>query len=327
LIVGCGNIAGGFDMTRSPALPPLSHAGAYANHGGFRLVACVDPDTQQCGNFAQHWNVKKQATRLEELDATPGTFDVISICSPTPLHRQHVEQALCLQPRVIFCEKPLTSDVTDAEKLIAECEARGVYLIVNYSRHWDPAVEEFVAAIRAHRWGAVRSAVGHYNKGILNNGSHMIDLLLRLVGPLEVVTTSCLVNDFGESDPTVAVLLTAREAGIPIYLSPGNAKDFAYFELELVCEKGVVRIVDGGMGWQYREVMSDSLFTGYRSLGKASYIQGRYLETMSRAVDDIYAYLQTGKSAGTRNEHLLAVQELCTRIQQIALDKRAQYRT
>ncbi len=313
-------------MTRSPDLPPLSHAGAYRHHGGFQLAACVDPDTERRKTFASHWNVGKQVETLGELDATPGTFDVISICSPTPLHWQHIEQALRLQPRVIFCEKPLTSNITHAKKLIAECEAQGVYLIVNYSRHWDPAVEEFVTAIRARRWGAVRSAIAHYNKGILNNGSHMIDLLLRLVGPLELVTTSCLVNDFGDLDPTVAVLLTAREAGIPIYLSPGNAKDFAYFELELVCEKGVVRIVDGGMGWQYREVISDSLFTGYRSLGKASYIQGRYLETMSRAVDDIYAYLQTGESAGTRNEHLLAVQELCAQIQRLALEKELQHR-
>jgi predicted dehydrogenase len=326
LIIGCGNIAGGFDMGRSPDLLPLTHAGAYLRHGGFQLAACVDPEIERRKAFAQHWAIPNQVANLDELDITSGSIDVVSVCSPTHLHRQHVEQALALQPRVIFCEKPLAPDVADVKDLIQQCQSRGVHLIVNYNRQWDQSLSALVDEIRSGHWGKVRSVVGHYNKGLLNNGSHMVELLLRLVGPLELVTTSSLNYDFWESDPTAAVLLTADKAQIPVYLSPGNAQDFAYFELELICEKGVIRMVSGGMGWQYRDVIPDSMFSGYRSLDKTRYGEGRYLETMSRAVDDIYTYLKTGKSAENRNERLLAVQELCARIQRHALAKQSQHR-
>lgn len=326
LIIGCGNIAGGFDMGRPADLLPLSHAGAYMQHGRFQLVACVDPDSERRNAFAQHWAIATEAENIDDLAITSGAIDVVSVCSPTLLHRQHVEQALALQPRVIFCEKPLTLDVADAKDLIRECQSRGVRLIVNYSRQWDRGLSALIDEIRSGKWGKIRSIVGHYNKGILNNGSHMVELLLRLVGPLELVTTSCSNYDFWETDPTVAVLLTANKAQIPVYLSPGNARDFAHFELELICEEGVIRMGSRGLMWHYRDAIPDPMFSGYRSLDTIRNVEGRYLETMSRAVDDIYTYLKTGKPAGHQNEYVLAVEELCMRIKRHALAEAPQNR-
>ena len=326
LIIGCGKIAGGFDIGRSEDLPPVTHAGAYVRHGRFQLAACVDPDIERRKAFAQHWGIATEAVSIEELGITPGAIDVVSICSPTFLHPQHVEQALALRPRTIFCEKPVSIDVADAKDLFQKCQSRGVHLIVNYSRQWDPDLSALIAEIKSGHWGKVRSVVGHYNKGILNNGSHMVELLLRLVGPLELVTTSCLNYDFCNSDPTVAVLLKAEKAQIPVYLNPGNARDFGYFELELICEKGIIHMVSGGMAFHYRDATPDPIFKGYQSLGKPKYIQGRYLETMSRAVDEIHAYLKTGKPEGGRNERVLAVQELCIQIQKHALAQSPQHK-
>ena len=321
LIVGCGNIAGGFDMTRSLDLLPLSHAGAYSRHGGFRLGACVDPDYARRQAFAQHWGVDTHAGDLAVLDAVPGAFDVISICSPTSLHHEHLSQALAMSPRIIFCEKPLTLDVAAAARLVKECRALGIALVVNYSRRWDPAVAKLEYQLQSGRWGALRSVVGHYNKGILNNGGHMVDLLLRLVGPLELVTTVCARFDFWESDPTVAALLTAAKGTVPVYLNPAHARDFAYFELEIVCQLGVVRMHSSGTGWQYRDAVPSPLFTGYRTLDAARQVDGHYLETMARAVDDIYAHLHSGAPVGSTGEEAIRVQELCTQIQREALMK------
>lgn len=321
LIIGCGNIAGGFDTARSPNLPPLSHAGAYTQHGGFRLRACVDPYESRCMAFARHWGVDRHVADLGALGAEPGAFDVISICSPTALHHEHLVQALALRPRVIFCEKPLTSDIATATRLVRDCSKGGVTLVVNFSRRWDPALAEIVTQLREGRWGAIRSVVGHYNKGILNNGGHMVDLLLRLVGPLELVTTTCAEFDFWESDPTAAVLLTAAQGRVPVYINPAHARDFAYFELEIVCEFGVIRMQSGGTEWQLRDAAPSPMFSGYRSLGAAKQIEGRYLETMTRAIGDIHAHLQSGTAVSSTGEDALQVQELCAQIQREALMK------
>ena len=45
LIVGCGDIAGGFDLNRYG--PPLTHIGAYKYHGKFDIIGCVDPNKKK----------------------------------------------------------------------------------------------------------------------------------------------------------------------------------------------------------------------------------------------------------------------------------------
>lgn len=321
LIIGCGNIAGGFDNERAPHLPPLSHAGAYTQHGGFRLRACVEPDNDRRQAFALRWGVAAQASSVAELEASPGMFDVISICSPTALHHQHLAQAIALHPRVIFCEKPLTSDVATAEHWVNACHSQNVALVVNYSRRWDPVLADVINQLHGGRWGAVRSVVGHYNKGILNNGGHMVDLLLRLLGPLALVATTCPVFDFWESDPTVAALLTAADGTVPIYLNSAYARDFAYFELEIVCELGVLRMESGGMRWQFRDSVPSAQYAGYRTLDTARHVEGHYLDSMARAIGDLHAYLCDGTPVHSTGEDALRVQELCTQIQREALMK------
>lgn len=323
LIIGCGNIAGGFDMNRAPDLLPLSHAGAFSRHGGFLLRACVDPDNIRRQAFARRWNIEVDLADMAELTVDSGAFDVISICSPTALHHQHLEQALALRPRVIFCEKPLASDLAASRKLVQDCNESGVALVVNYSRQWDPVLAELATQLSNGHWGCVHSIIGHYNKGILNNGSHMIDLLFRLVGPLELVTAACAKFDFSESDPTVAALFTAAKGEVPVYLNPGCAKDFAYFEIEIVCELGVIRMHSSGLGWQFRNVVPSPQFEGYHSLGAPREIKGGYLETMAGAINDIYAYLQGGASISSMGENAIEVQNLCMQIQCAVLMKGA----
>ncbi len=323
LIIGCGNIAGGFDMSRPQDLLPLSHAGAFSRHGGFLLRACVDPDNARRQAFARHWDIEMNAADLTELGVESGAFDVISICSPTDLHRHNLEQALALRPRVIFCEKPLTSDLAASRQLVQDCKTSGVALVVNYNRQWDPVLVELVTQLSNGRWGSVRSIVGHYNKGILNNGSHMIDILMRLLGQLELVTVACVNFDFFESDPTVAVLLTAREGTVPVYLNPANAKDFAYFEMEIVCELGVIRMESAGLGWKFRDVVPSEHFKGYHSLAAPKHIEGGCLATMKRAVNEIYSYLQGSSLIRSSGENAIEVQKLCVQIQHLALMKRS----
>jgi predicted dehydrogenase len=319
LIIGCGNIAGGFDADRAPLLPPLSHAGAYTRHGGFRLRACVEPDDNRRQAFALRWSVATMGASVAELGDLQGAFDVISICSPPVFHHEHLAQALALRPRVIFCEKPLTPDIATAAQWVKECRSQNVALVVNYSRRWDPVSAGVVRELRGGRWGAVRSVVGHYNKGILNNGGHMVDLLLRLLGPLALVATASPLFDFWESDPTVAALLTAKEGAVPVYLNPAHARDFAYFELEIVCELGVLRMESGGINWQFRDVVPSSQYAGYRTLDIARHVEGSYLKSMERAIGDLYTYLHDGTPVSSTGEEALRVQSLCTKIQREAL--------
>lgn len=315
LVVGCGSIAGGFDIGRPHAEPPLTHAGGYTRHGGFELVACVDPDTGRREAFARHWGV---AASFEDLRAVrqhvqPGTFDVISLCSPTGLHAQHAHEALALRPRLIFCEKPVASTLDQARALVAACHASGVSLAVNHSRRWAPDVQRLAAELKSGRWGAVRGAVGTYTKGVLNNGSHMLDLLHLLLGPMRVMDVGRPVVDHREDDPSVPARLETLE-GVPVHLCTGHAEDCAIFELRLITSRAILDMEDGGSSWRIRQVVKSPRFKGYRVPDLGTSQPGEYLQAMRGSVANLHAHLESAAPLACTGETALSAHRLCDEI-------------
>ena len=98
LIIGCGNMAGGYDLLQPEDALPLGHAKAFAKHGGFAVSACVDPDAAKRADFQQRWQVPAGFASVQEVAAAGGQFDVISICSPTHAHAEDIQSALALKP-------------------------------------------------------------------------------------------------------------------------------------------------------------------------------------------------------------------------------------
>lgn len=313
LIIGCGNIAGGFDADRTTDAGPLTHAGAFRRHGGFSLAACVDPDVDRRDAFARRWEIPVSAASLGELDAAAGDFDVVSICSPNACHAEHLDAAIALRPRLIFCEKPVTESAAATRALVDRCSAAGILLAVNYTRRWAPDTIAIAEQIARGDWGAVRSVVGTYTKGVLHNGGHMIDLLQMLFGPIALIGAGAAVPDYWDDDPSVPALLVS-ERGVPIHLAVGDARDYALFELVIVTERGEIAMRDGGLGWTIRMAGDSAAFAGYRTLGAFEPRPGRYDEAMLAAANNIADALASGAPLASRGETALAAQTLCEAI-------------
>lgn len=326
LIVGCGNIAGGFDAERGVGQPPLTHAGAFAQHGGFEVTACVEPDAARRAAFMQRWGVVQGFDALSDVAAAQraGSFDVISLCSPTAAHATHLEAALALRPRLIFCEKPVTPTVVQTAALVTRCVRARVPLAVNHTRRWAPDVQRLAAELRNGAWGALRSAVGTYNKGVLNNGSHLVDLLHQLLGPLTLLQSGVAVADFWPDDPTVPALLQT-ETGVPVHLATAHAGDAALFELQLVCEKAVITMENGGLQWRVRRVINSPHFAGYRVLDAGQTTEGDYLQATAAAVHNLYQHLLDGTALASTGHTALAAQRLCDQIRRKAPMERARW--
>ena len=319
LIVGCGNIAGGFDAERAASLPPLTHAGAYTRHGRFRLQACVEPDAPRRAAFAQRWGVAEGFDHLQGLAAVhgPGAFDVISLCSPTAAHAEQIGAALALKPRLIFCEKPVTPTLPQTAELVARCADAGVPLAVNHSRRWAPDVQRLAAELHAGHWGQVRSAVGTYNKGVLNNGSHLVDLLHLLLGPMSLLRAGVAVHDHWPDDPTVPALLQTAE-GVPVHLATAHAADCSIFEVQITTASAVITMEDGGLHWRVRRVIDSPHFHGYRMLDAGERLAGEYLQSTTRAVANLHEHLQHGQPLASTGCTALIAQRLCDEIRRKA---------
>lgn len=316
LIVGCGRMAGGFDSARvGSAALPLTHAGAYSRDGRFEIAGCVEPDNDRRLAFMNRWGIPAGFRTLDEAKSSGNRFDVISICSPTRSHSRDLEVSLEIGPRLIFCEKPVTESAAQTEQIVERCSKEGIPLAVNYTRRWDPAIADLKAGIRARRWGQLRCVVGHYNKGLLNNGSHLLDLLAYLLGPLRVVTAGKPVHDHTPEDPSLPVWLEAADE-LPIHLVCGHAADFALFEMELVFSDAVITMEEGGLFWRERRPVDSTLFHGYRVLGEGTRRPGGYQEAALRSIDNIFRTIHEGHELASSGESAVASQRLCEQVEQ-----------
>ena len=309
LIVGCGNIAGGYDAERPDGVPPLTHAGAYRTSGLFEIAACVDPDEKRRRAFMERWTVAEGFSDLPSAIAKR-PYDVVSVCSPTANHAADLRALLETRPRAVFCEKPVTTDVAETAAIVAAYEAAGIALAVNHTRRWDPVVVEVREKLAAGTWGRLRSVVGLYTKGVLNNGSHLVDLIRSLAGELRLVSTGEPVRDFDEDDPTIPAQLATRE-GIPVHLCCGHASDYALFELHLVLERGMLSMEEGGFAWRERCAEASPAFPGYKVLGAGARSAGGYEAALRMAVENIYAAITSGAPLSSTGRTALATQQVC----------------
>ena len=318
LIVGCGNIAGGFDEGRNLLELPYTHAGAYIRDKRFKMMACIEPDEVHRSAFMKRWNIQFGFSSIEEALNLDHRFDVISICSPTIYHSHDIEIAIKLSPKLIFCEKPITTSLSDARRLVDACQKANVMMVVNHTRRWDPFLSELQADIVTERRGDLRSIVGIYNKGILNNGSHMLDLLHFLVGPVSVIGVGKPIRDYLPNDPTIPVWLES-ERGVPIQIICAHAEDYAAFEFQLIFSSGALIMEEGGLYWRERSAAESTNFKGYRKLDDGLRYKGGYDQAMIKAVDNIYRAITRGDPLLSSGESALLAQTMCEKILHKAL--------
>ncbi|GAB4192648.1 MAG: hypothetical protein OHK0024_32840 [Thalassobaculales bacterium] len=292
-IWGCGAVAGG------GALPDcFTHAGAYAAAGGFRIVAAIDPDPARRAAFASRWQVPATFADLPDDLAV----DVVSLCTPTACHAGHLARLRGHPCRAVFAEKPLMADARGFPKP----------LLVNHLRRFDPAMRALREEIAAGQWGALKAATALYTKGILNNGSHMIDLAQYLLGPARLLHAGPARADHDAADPTADAVLEI--AGAPFHLAGGDARDFSVFELTLVFAGGMVTVEDGGFAVRRRRAVASPRFAGYRTLESGSMEKTALDQAMTLAARDLKRCLAEGGPLASDAASAHAAEALCRAI-------------
>ena len=238
-VIGLGRVGQGYDYDSSGDAAVLTHASAFALHDRFDLVAGVDPDPAQRERFAAKFGAPALGS-VEEL-GSKAPIDVVAVATPAAAHSAGVDAGLALAARAIVCEKPIAAHAGDAEAIVAACERRGAALLVNYMRRFEPSVIEIREQLAAGAIGEVRAGVGWYPGGLLENGSHMVDLIDFLLGPVE--QAAVLAAD----DEAPAARLTA--AGAIVHLLPAPTGGVNVFQLELIGTSGSLRYLQSGMSY------------------------------------------------------------------------------
>jgi predicted dehydrogenase len=186
------------------------HARAIADTPGARLAAICRADASRAGEAAAELGVPCVAS-LEALLARPDV-DAVCLCTPSGLHRDQALAAARAGKHVLV-EKPMALRLADADAMIAACRDAGVRLGVALQRRTDPASRALHDAIRAGELGRLvlgTASVPYFRPqsyydgaewrgtwsldgggALMNQGIHLVDLLLWLMGgEAEVVGAS-----------------------------------------------------------------------------------------------------------------------------------------
>jgi len=184
-----------------------------------------DPDTDRAKAFAAASGHRWCATEAEVLD----TCDAVYICTWTSEHRRLVTEAAS-RGLAIFCEKPLGTDLADAEAIAATVREAGIVnqvgLILRrspaylWARHLldDPRAgapmavifrdDQFIP-IQGHYRSAWRAEVERAGSGtLLEHSIHDVDMLTFLLGPVtEVAAMQSFFHQIDGIEDVVAAVL------------------------------------------------------------------------------------------------------------------------
>jgi predicted dehydrogenase len=105
-------------------------------------------------------------------------LDIVSVCTNTPSHAEIVIEATSSSVKAIFAEKPIATCLSDADAMVQACEHKGIELVINHSRRWDPTYEKVRELIREGTIGKLLHVDCQWARGRLGCvGTHLFDLI------------------------------------------------------------------------------------------------------------------------------------------------------
>lgn len=135
----------------------LSHQALLNAHPGADLAAICDSSSYVLGVLGKHTGLRTYGdyeAMLAEAD-----LDAVLIATPSKLHAGMVQSALERDLHV-FCEKPLTLDPDDTDRLTETARERGLVTQVGYHNRFVAAFAEVKALLEAGAIGEVTNIFG-----------------------------------------------------------------------------------------------------------------------------------------------------------------------
>jgi predicted dehydrogenase len=195
-IIGCGNVT---EVKSGPA---------FQGARGSDLVAVMRRSGERARDYARRHNVPRWYDDAQLLIHDPGV-DAVYIATPPSSHMEYTV-AVARSGKPVYVEKPMARNYAECCRMIEACEFSRVPLFVAYYRRALPRFLAVRSWVRQGRIGAVRRVDIRFRRRptqedlegkkswrldpdiagcgyFCDLGSHMIDLLQFLLGPVQEV--------------------------------------------------------------------------------------------------------------------------------------------
>jgi predicted dehydrogenase len=204
-----------------------AHAAAIASLPEAELVCVADPVPGRAESLAERHGARAYANVDAMLEQE--ALDVVNVCTPSGMHAEHACQAM-RRGRHVMVEKPLGITAQSIEAMLRVQQDMEVKLAAIYQKRFEAGNRDVHDLLEESRFGRLVLGAAHlpawrsqayYDSGawrgtwewdgggvLMNQGIHMIDLLLWFMGPVHSVCahTDTLVRRMEAEDVGSAVL-------------------------------------------------------------------------------------------------------------------------
>lgn len=240
------------------------HVPNAARHDGFELAAVVDPLQERLDEAKAEFGAKGYKDYRSMLDSEK--LDLVVIASPTKFHAEHAVAAF-KQGCHVFCDKPMTPTLQEADSMIAAMREHGKKLMIYQPHRVGSDVVALREILRQGIIGPVymiKRASSSYDRrndwqafrkhggGMLNNyGAHYIDQSLYISGSKakRISCTLRTIASLGDADDLVKAVIET-ENGVIIDIDINQAAAHSLRPWQVFGKYGSLNL-DGGI-WRAR---------------------------------------------------------------------------
>ena len=157
------------------------HAARYAALETANVVASADFNPTAREAVAREYEIDATYETHAELLAD-AEIDLLSICTWQGTHARITIDACESGVSGVLCEKPMATNVGEARDMLDAAERNDVTFVVGHQRRFAPISEQVRAQIQDGAIGTPHLIRGSAGDGLLNWGTHIIDLSRYILG-------------------------------------------------------------------------------------------------------------------------------------------------
>lgn len=230
------------------------HLDGWSGHPRLKVTGVVDNNAQHLEAAVASVGLPAEACFRSLPDALAGAeADAVVIVTHAQSHGHFIGEAISAGKHVMV-EKPLTTELAEAEELVRLAEESGVRLMVTQQVRYLPVERTMRRLLAEEAYG--RPGFGHYiaykaRGSAYPHGDHMhlwqmsvheLDALIAMIGrPVVRVSAREFQPAWGDwpSESTISAVLEFEDGPTISYLSSSDARAFKH-EFRLECERGAL---------------------------------------------------------------------------------------
>jgi len=288
-VIGCGKIGVEIGNYRKD-VRPATHAEAYKTHPKIELVGLADIDEKRLKIAAKYFPGVPLFKSAESLFKKIKP-DIVSITTPADSHSQLVQLAAKYKTKAIICEKPISNSLKEAEKMIKVCRNNKSLLFINHQRRLDPLIRKWRDKIKNGLIGDILQASCYYYNGLLNNGTHCIDLLRFFLGEIEWVQgVTNLKTSNSKNDENIDALIGFKNNIRATMQS--LSKNYGFFSFYFYGTAGRLAIKNLGYEIEYRKLTKNKYYKNFYQLSTPIKQEGKTRSFLESTVNHVINCLE-----------------------------------